>query len=408
MIGTDGFISLEAIRWLQRLGIALIHLDRDGNMLATSARTAGDARLRRLQAPPPGARPASRSPGCCCRRSSTAKPGFSSRSTDGGEILASFEAATRVSAAANARRAASRRSGTPPSPTGRPGSASRTFPAPTGSLVPEHWLVFGQRGSLLTSSPRLAINPANAIFNYLYALLEAETRFACLIVGLDPGLGIVHVDYREPRLLRPRPDGGSPTSRRRLRARASPDPRLQPRDFAETARGVCRINPPLSHELSETAPQWAEAVAPAAEAVAQLLASSQGSSVKEVSTPLTGRSRSARYDGKRRAVATRTKTPARAVPTCKRCDGPLPRLSRTYCDGCLPHYQREQYERAFHGSGLAVLEEKKADGADPTHSAAAAARRAEANIIRKRQAREWDERHGKLVDLSPSDATSSR
>lgn len=31
---------------------------------------------------------------------------------------------------------------------------------------------------------------------------------------------------------------------------------------------------------------------------------------------------------------------------------------------------------------------------------AAAARRAETNITRKKQAREWDEQHGKLIDLS--------
>jgi hypothetical protein len=39
-------------------------------------------------------------------------------------------------------------------------------------------------------------------------------------------------------------------------------------------------------------------------------------------------------------------------------------------------------------------------GVDPTHGATAAARRAETNVIRKREGREWDERHGKLVDLS--------
>jgi hypothetical protein len=172
------------------------------------------------------------------------------------------------------------------------------------------------------------------------------------------------------------------------------------RDFAETARGVCRVNPPLSHELAETAPRWAEAVAPAAEAVATLLASSEGSRIKEVSTPLTGRNRLARYEGKRRPAATRPKTAARAVPTCKRCNGPLPRRDRTYCDDCLPHYQREQYQQAFHGSGLTAIEKKKAAGTDPTHGATAAARRASANVNRKREAREWDEQHGKLVDLS--------
>jgi hypothetical protein len=36
----------------------------------------------------------------------------------------------------------------------------------------------------------------------------------------------------------------------------------------------------------------------------------------------------------------------------------------------------------------------------PTYGATAAARRANTNITRKREAREWDEQHGKLVDLS--------
>jgi CRISPR/Cas system-associated endonuclease Cas1 len=61
-----------------------------------------------------------------------------------------------------------------------------TFTNRDARIIPDHWHCFGQRGSLLTSSPRLAINPANAILNYLYAILEAETRLACLTVGLDP------------------------------------------------------------------------------------------------------------------------------------------------------------------------------------------------------------------------------
>jgi hypothetical protein len=53
-----------------------------------------------------------------------------------------------------------------------------------------------------------------------------------------------------------------------------------------------------------------------------------------------------------------------------------------------------------HGSGLIAIEKKKLAGTDPTHGATAAARRASANVNRKREAREWDEQHGKLVDLS--------
>jgi hypothetical protein len=73
-----------------------------------------------------------------------------------------------------------------------------------------------------------------------------------------------------------------------------------------------------------------------------------------------------------------------------------------------PHYQREQYATAFQGSGLAAIDEKKAAGADPTHGPTAAARRAGANVTRKREAREWDKQHGKLMTSPPSSATSSR
>ena len=60
--------------------------------------------------------------------------------------------------------------------------------------VPEHWHTFGARISPLSGSPRLAANPPNAILNYLYALLESEARLAAAALGLDPGLGVLHVD----------------------------------------------------------------------------------------------------------------------------------------------------------------------------------------------------------------------
>jgi hypothetical protein len=62
--------------------------------------------------------------------------------------------------------------------------------------VPDHWRTFGKRASPLTGNPRLAANPPNSILNYLYAILEAECRIACLAVGLDPGLGVLYADQR--------------------------------------------------------------------------------------------------------------------------------------------------------------------------------------------------------------------
>ena len=60
--------------------------------------------------------------------------------------------------------------------------------------MPEHWQIFGARVSALTGSPRLAVNPPNAVLNYLYSVLEAEAHLAAAELGLDPGLGVLHRD----------------------------------------------------------------------------------------------------------------------------------------------------------------------------------------------------------------------
>jgi CRISPR-associated endonuclease Cas1 len=402
VLGSDGFITLEAVRWLHRLGIALIHIDRDGNILATSSPHGGDARLRRLQAASTGTEAGSE----------IARALLQAKLDGQSSVLAalSAEAGTRESFAAAHSRLSTARSLDELIWAERDAALAYwtawanipvTFTGRDARVVPDQWHTFGQRGSLLTSSPRLAINPANAILNYLYAILEGETRLACFIVGLDPGLGIVHADYRDRdsfaldlmEAARPAVDA---YVLELLQSR-----NFTRRDFAETARGVCRVNPPLSHELGETAPQWAEAIAPVAEAVARKLARGNGSRIRHVSTRLTGSNRSARYQKTRRRTAKATSAPQpRPMSACKRCGNPVPRRSRTYCDDCLPHYQREQYAKAFHGSGLMSIEQAKEKGTDPTHGSVAAARRAETNVTRKREAREWDERHGKLVDLS--------
>jgi DUF2075 family protein len=69
-----------------------------------------------------------------------------------------------------------------------------TFPRKDEQRIPAHWRVFGTRVSPLTGSPRLAVNPTNAILNYLYAVLESESRLAAAALGLDPGMGVLHVD----------------------------------------------------------------------------------------------------------------------------------------------------------------------------------------------------------------------
>src|ERR1700733_6184859 len=51
LIGSDGFITLEALHWLSAQDVAFVMLERDGNVLCvTGPVRPSDARLRRAQA----------------------------------------------------------------------------------------------------------------------------------------------------------------------------------------------------------------------------------------------------------------------------------------------------------------------------------------------------------------------
>jgi hypothetical protein len=76
-------------------------------------------------------------------------------------------------------------------------------------------------------------------------------------------------------------------------------------------------------------------------------------------------------------------------PRCRRCGGELPNRDRTYCDDCLPHYQRERYD-AFIEAGRANRERQQAAGVDPAHGGEASRRRGTTMARRQRERREWD------------------
>ena len=108
---------------------------------------------------------------------------------------------------------------------------------------------------------------------------------AAQVVGLDPGLAIVHTDvkYRDSLaldLLEPiRPLAESHVLRL-----------LQHRyfrwaDVHETRQGVCRLLAPLTHELAEAIPTYAAAVAPIAERVAHAIVKSSPGKII-LTTPL--------------------------------------------------------------------------------------------------------------------------
>jgi CRISPR-associated endonuclease Cas1 len=104
---------------------------------------------------------------------------------------------------------------------------------------------FGARTSPLTASPRSAANPANALLNYLYGILEAKARIAILSIGLDSGMGVLHADLKacdslaldvmEP--IRPEVD--------RFVLELLRSHTFAAGEFFETRQGVCRVLPPF-------------------------------------------------------------------------------------------------------------------------------------------------------------------
>jgi hypothetical protein len=123
------------------------------------------------------------------------------------------------------------------------------------------------------------------MLNYLYSLLESEARLAAVALGLDPGLGMLHLDTKardsfacdlmEP--VRPQVDAY-------LLDWILTEP-LKRQWFFEQADGNCRLTAPFTAQLSETAPMWGRGVAPFAEWVTRALSTSSAKLIREPAPP---------------------------------------------------------------------------------------------------------------------------
>ena len=168
------------------------------------------------------------------------------------------------------------------------------FPKKDQPRTPEHWRIFGTRVSPLTGSPRLAVTPPNAMLNFLYSVLQSESRLAVCALGLDSVLGVLHVDSPARDALScdvmeaVRPDVDDFllhwTTRETLKREW----------FVEQRDGNCRLLTELAIKLSETARTWGRAVAPIAEWVAATLWSRRRQTTNDPPLPtrLTQRRRS--------------------------------------------------------------------------------------------------------------------
>jgi CRISPR-associated endonuclease Cas1 len=275
VVGADGVVSLSALRWLADQNASFVMLERDGTVLATTGPVRpSDIRLRRAQALAHQTGVAFRISRELIDRKLAGQERVareSLRNREASFLIKEFRSELAEVESIDAIRFVESRAAKAYWKAWQ--NIRITFPGKDLSGVPEHWRRFDSRASPLSSSPRLAANPVNAILNYLYALLEVECRLAVAALGLDPEMGLLHMDTinRDSLacdLMEPiRPDVDAYVLERILRQP------LKRNWFFEERNGNCRLMADLVSQLAQTASTWARLVAPLAEWVVKEIAS---------------------------------------------------------------------------------------------------------------------------------------
>ncbi len=162
-----------------------------------------------------------------------------------------------------------------------------------------------------------------------------------------------------------------------------------------TLSASCRVLPPMSHFLAETAPTWARTVAPIAEHIAQVLlnaSTGDGRGSKKplpLPTPLTQAHRSAGRDGVRQHATPTPRGSAPKIPSgCRMCGVVLNDPERVYCDECLPE-ARKGIVKAWSALGPRILARLRMDGSDPAHGGIAGRKRGQRISKSSREIAKW-------------------
>jgi CRISPR-associated endonuclease Cas1 len=325
VVSSSGVISLEALRWLADVRAGLVHLDRRGRLIAAYGPPGTDRpSLRREQArawgQPTGTELARMLVAAKLDGQLETLETFAPRVDVTGACAGVREQRERLSSASTleeiriceAWAAAAYWSALAPLPV--------MWAHRDEARVPDHWRTVGSRSSPLANGPRLAANPAQAIVNYLAGCLAAEAVLAARIVGLDAGLGVLHVDtafrdslaYDLVEVARPK------MAQYALQFVTSRH--LAVRDFVARRSGQCMLTSPLCSELAETLPRWRDVAGRVAEDFAAAL-EPRRTNGRASPTPITQRRRA---EGRPRGprVDKHSNRPA-ASRACSWCGAPI-------------------------------------------------------------------------------------
>lgn len=291
ILGRSGILTLDALQWLMDMGVALLFINPDGKLTSTlvpGGLEGSKARLHRAQAIARDTELGVRIARVLIKRKLQGQLGILNWLTDPGRQIRVEERGRwdRMRSAAETLKTASdeldgtyeletivevERAGAEKywrSLAGLPIHWTRK----AGKNVPQHWLLTNPRESYRTGNRYGATDPVNALLNYGYALLEAETRIACLNAGLHPGLGIFHAD-KEGRssFVYDLMEAGRPSVDRLIFEF------IQKHYFAvgecwETREGICRIDPQLAAEIVLWSPKFRSSATSTVKLVKVLLA----------------------------------------------------------------------------------------------------------------------------------------
>ena len=297
VLGHDGYITLEAMRWIRDIGAAFVQLDTDANLIALSAPARHhESKLRRAQVL------ATTNDAGRAAVVSLLKAKLE-RQAQIAERLAHLKATVRVKDATPISVASAIRESADAMHDGLSFTELRQLESAAGRnywqtwarvpvsfdsslrrAIPDHWHTAGPRTSAAEEKKRArkATTPVHAILNYTYAILETEATIAAHKLGFDPSLGLMHADQRyrsslATDLMEPARPAADEIVLDLLESRL-----LRRGDVTETREGVVRVGRPLARELAGHAIRLRAVVAPHAEALARVLLSSP-----EHPTPLT-------------------------------------------------------------------------------------------------------------------------
>ncbi len=426
VLSSAGTVGLEALRWCAGVGIGVVVLDPFGGELHLTSGDAAndDPRLRRAQALAPGTATGlavskyligvKLAGQAAVASKLLLAPDVSTTILELAEMVESLSSLEEIrqheAVAANLYWNAW-------------SAVDVRFTRRDEPRVPDNWRYFdGRRSAVNVGTSRSATDPVNALLNYGYRLLEAEGRLACLAVGLDPGLGVLHADMKSrDSMVLDVMEAARPVVDRYVIELLAARPLLKS-DFVEDRRGVVRVLPPLTHRIAEAMPGFASGLGPVVEHVAGLLAAASPyePSVPSVLTRskhrqvarqrlATGSSTSGQGPGpnpgavlsraKPRQRPRRSTRPNLPFGLCEGCGGTLPveenrgRPATRWCTQCIGDRRREIGTEMASRGRQAAQRAKETSGVLPSHTEEAQQRRRQANRQRELERLEWETKH---------------